>query len=298
MFFFDSLFSFVGVLFSVAFLTLLERKFIGYSQFRKGPNKVFFGGLFQPFSDVTKLFTKVFFHQKFSKFYFFSFGPVLGCNLMLVSWLFFPSLVGLFGWGLELLLFFSIMSLISYFLFFCGFRVVRMYSIIGYVRSVSQVISYEVCVMVLVMFISYSFSSLSFFSSRFWGLGVNYLFFLPFLLFVWFIVSFSESNRSPFDFSEGESELVSGFNVEYFGGLFSIIFVVEYGIIIFMSYIGSWLLVGSFTLFISVFLFSLVYLWGRRSFPRYRYDKLMEICWLGLAPLIVGVLLVLAEFFF
>jgi len=64
-------------------------------------------------------------------------------------------------------------------------------------------------------------------------------FFLPFLLFVWFIVSFSESNRSPFDFSEGESELVSGFNVEYFGGLFSIIFVVEYGIIIFMSYIGS-----------------------------------------------------------
>jgi len=114
---------------------------------------------------------RFFFTRSFLSFIFFSFGPVLGCNLMLVSWLFFPSLVGLFGWGLELLLFFSIMSLISYFLFFCGFRVVRMYSIIGYVRSVSQVISYEVCVMVLVMFISYSFSSLSFFFFSFLGFG-------------------------------------------------------------------------------------------------------------------------------
>lgn len=298
MFFFDLFFSLVGLLLSVAFLTLVERKFMGYRQFRKGPSKVFFSGLFQPFSDAIKLFSKGFVYQKFSKFYFFSFGPVLGCNLMMLLWLFFPSLVGLFGWRFELLLFFSIISLISYFLFFCGFRVVSIYSVIGYVRSVSQVISYEVCVMVVVMFIVYSFSSLSFFSSRFWGLGVNYLFFLPFLLFVWFIVSLSESNRSPFDFSEGESELVSGFNVEYFGGLFSIIFVVEYGIIIFMSYIGSWLLVGSLTLFFSVFLFSLVYLWSRRSFPRYRYDKLMEICWLRAAPLIVGVLLILSEFFF
>jgi len=259
MFFFDWFFSAVGVLMSVAFLTLVERKVMGYIQFRKGPSKVLINGLFQPFSDVIKLFIKRWMYLKFFKIIFFSLAPTVGCFFIVFLWIFFPRLVGLSGWRLGVLFFFAVMSLISYFLFFCGFSSVSVYSIIGFIRSVSQVISYEVCIVIFILFLVYRFVSLSFYFIRLWRVGLSYFYFLPIYIFVWFLVSFSESNRSPFDFSEGESELVSGFNVEYFGGLFSVIFVVEYGMIIFIRYLRSWLFFWFFKVvyFIICFFFSL-----------------------------------------
>jgi NADH:ubiquinone oxidoreductase subunit H len=184
MFLLDLLVSLIGVFLSVAFLTLVERKFLGYFHFRKGPSKIILAGLTQPISDAVKLFSKGFVYLKFSKFYFFLLAPVLGCFFMCVLWSFYCSFSGVMGWGLQMLLLFSFISLISYFLFFCGFRVVGVYSVVGYVRSVSQVISYEVCVVVSMFFVIYVFSTLSFTVCRFRVLGLNYAFFLPFFLFV------------------------------------------------------------------------------------------------------------------
>jgi len=186
MFSFDTLFCFVGIFLSIAFLTLAERKFIGYCQSRKGPGKVSFLGLTQPFSDVTKLFFKRFNYLKFLKVYFFMVGPFFGCFLMLLLWVFYVRWNGLFSWVLELILFFSLMRLTSYFLFFCGFRNTSVYSVVGFVRSITQVISYEVNVIIFLLCLRYRFSRLSFFIIRSWRGGLSYFFFLPFFLFVWF----------------------------------------------------------------------------------------------------------------
>ena len=181
MFFFDFFLSIVGVLVSVAFLTLVERKVISYSQFRKGPRKISFLGIFQPFSDAVKLFRKGLQLSCFSMFYFFFAGPFFGLFFMVFFWFFFPSWFLMFRWNLEVLLFFCILGLIPYFLFFCGFRSTRVFSLIGYVRSVCQSVSYEVCIILFIFLVVYSFISLCFYLLRLWERGLSFIFFFPFL---------------------------------------------------------------------------------------------------------------------
>jgi len=285
----------VGVFIAVAFLTLVERKIIRYFQYRKGPNKISIYGVLQPFADALKLFSKSFKTIKLSKFFYFSIAPTFGVLMITLMWIFYPRWTITFRWNLEIILFFSILGLISYFLFFCGFSTSRTYSIIGYIRSVAQTISYEVCVILFILWLVYIFSNMTLYLIIYWERGLRGAFFFPRALFLWMFLRFSESNRTPFDFSEGESEIVSGFNIEYFGGEFSIIFIVEYGIIIFISFIRTILFFSSTPLIIMTFLISSIYIWSRRSFPRFRYDKLIEASWLRLTPLIVTVLLLLME---
>jgi NADH-ubiquinone oxidoreductase chain 1 len=138
------------------------------------------------------------------------------------------------------------------------------------------------------LFLIFIFSSLSFSTFFYNSIYFSPLFFLRILFVCWFISCIAERNRSPFDFSEGESELVSGFNTEYGGGLFSIIFVGEYSSIILLSFFTSVLFVGSFTITISIYMFSFGYLWIRVRFPRLRYDFLIMIAWKGLVFLVVA----------
>ena len=288
----------LGVFIRVAFLTLIERKIIRYTQSRKGPNKINFNGLLQPFSDGLKLFCKEMFLSKFSKFYFFVSRPLLGLFLIRLLWMYYPNWSITYYSTIEILFFFSLMSLTSYFLFFCGFRTVRMFSIIGYVRSISQVISYEVCIIIFLLLLIFRFKRLTFSNICFWEGGLRYLVFLPFSFYLWLLIILSESNRSPFDFSEGESELVSGFNTEYFGGLFSIIFITEYGMLIFIRFISSWLFIGNLYLTFSILFFAIIYVLCRCRYPRYRYDKLIEVSWLRVSPLILSIIIIIIEFLF
>lgn len=298
MFFLDYLLILVGVLLGVAFFTLMERKVLGYVHFRKGPTKLFFFGLFQPISDAVKLFSKETFKgYKFSFFLFFV-SPFFGLFLILILWVVYGSFFGVFGSFYSLIYIFCFLSLGVYFLLFCGWGSNRKYSLIGGYRSVSQTVSYEVSMIFFALFFVFLMSSydLSFFfvfQLGYWNVFFRFLFFLG-----WLYIILSESNRTPFDFSEGESELVSGFNVEYGGGIFSLIFICEYGIIIFLCLLSVYFFVGGSSYLLKFIFFCFFFVWVRCCFPRYRYDFLMDRAWKIVLPFSLFFLIYSSVLFF
>uniref|UniRef100_A0AAU6QE37 NADH-ubiquinone oxidoreductase chain 1 n=1 Tax=Arrenurus rostratus TaxID=3136836 RepID=A0AAU6QE37_9ACAR len=287
----------VFVLLSVAFFTVFEVKGLGYIHLRPGPNKVLFLGLFQPFSDFVKMFSKG--GGDYSLFYFFYyfFSPFLGVLLGLLVWSFYYSYFSFFSsfWGI--LLFFFISSVSVYFLIFSGWSSGSVYSVLGSFRSSAQAVSYEV-LMIFIFFcyvlLYYCFSFFDFFTK----MGGFYFSFLSVpLFFCWFFSCLAESGRSPFDFSEGESELVSGFNTEYYGGMFVFIFLCEYSFIMFLCLLTSFFWGFSYY-YLKVFFFCFLFVWVRSSFPRLRFDFLMMVCWKVLLPLTLGVFIFFGSFSF
>ncbi|XP_054161411.1 NADH-ubiquinone oxidoreductase chain 1-like, partial [Oppia nitens] len=236
MFFFDYLLILVGALVGLAFFTLVERKVMGYVHFRKGPSKLFYMGLFQPFRDAIKLFSKESFKGYKINYLFFLGGPLLGLFLMFILWVVYVRLFGVFGRRFSILYVFGFLRLGVYFLLFCGWGSNRKYSLLGGYRGVSQTVSYEVTMIFFVLGFVYYISFYDFVGLFFFQIGFWFMFFRVFLFVGWLFVCLAELNRTPFDFSEGESELVSGFNVDYSGGFFSFIFICEYGIIIFLGF--------------------------------------------------------------
>lgn len=284
MFFLDSLLVYAGVLVGVAFFTLLERKILGYVHFRKGPTKVFYFGIFQPISDALKLFSKGFLKGYKMMFYFYARGPLLGLFLTFILWRTYREFFGLFGRNFSLIYIFCFISLGVYFLLFCGWGRGSKYRLLGRYRSISQTISYEVSLIFfglsfvyLVFF--YDLFVLIFFQNTFWFIFFRLIFFLG-----WLYVCLAESNRTPFDFSEGESELVSGFNVEYGRGLFSLVFICEYGMVIFLSFLRVTFFFGRILLEVKLLFFCFIFVWLRCCLPRYRYDFLMYQAWKTLLP--------------
>jgi NADH-ubiquinone oxidoreductase chain 1 len=276
MFVLDFLLVLIGVLVGVAFFTLIERKVLGYVHFRKGPTKVFYFGLLQPIRDAVKLFSKDFLKGFKFSFYFFLIGPFLGFFLMAILWGIYGGFFGFFGRFFSIVYVFCVLSLGVYFFLFCCWGGKSKYVMLGGYRSVSQTVSYEVSmiffVLVFVFFISlYEISFFFFVQEGFW-----LVFFCLGFFFCWLFVCLSERNRTPFDFSEGESELVSGFNVEYGGGVFSVIFICEYGIIIFLCFFSVALFLGGRRFLFKMVFFCFFYVWVRCCFPRYRYDFLMD----------------------
>nr|WMH03415.1 NADH dehydrogenase subunit 1 [Cacopsylla melanoneura] len=274
-----TIFSLVGV----AFLTLLERKLLGYVQLRKGPNKVGVMGLFQPFSDAVKLFSKEFFFPLKSNFNLYWVSPIISFIVSVSVWLVFPYFFVLLSWKLSILYLFSVLSFSIYGIMISGWASNSCYSVLGALRVVAQSISYEVSFFLLILCILYFSGSMNLFD-----LSViqqnGWFIWLLFPIFIMLFVSFlAELNRTPFDFSEGESELVSGFNVEYGGVGFAFIFLSEYLSIIFSSVIMCIFFLGGgpeFLGFYLKFLFiSLTIILVRGTLPRYRYDKLMSMCW-------------------
>nr|YP_010119712.1 NADH dehydrogenase subunit 1 [Megabalanus tintinnabulum]QRC22493.1 NADH dehydrogenase subunit 1 [Megabalanus tintinnabulum] len=277
----------VCVLISVAFLTLLERKVLGYIQIRKGPNKVGFSGVLQPFSDAIKLFTKEQTWSSVSNYLLYFFSPVFMFFMSLFLWTMMPLGTGFFDFEFGFFFFLCVLSLGVYPLMIAGWSSNSKYALLGGLRAVAQTISYEVSLaLVLLSFIvvvgEYSLEDFVEYQSSF------YLFFFFYLLsMVWVVSCLAEMNRTPFDFAEGESELVSGFNVEYSAGGFALLFLGEYSMIILMSTVMVILFLGSnlsLTFFLKVGLFINLVLWLRGTLPRYRYDKLMGLAWKSILP--------------
>nr|ALO76721.1 NADH deshydrogenase subunit 1 [Glischrochilus hortensis] len=285
----------VCVLVGVAFLTLLERKVLGYIQIRKGPNKVGLMGLIQPFSDAIKLFTKEQTYPFMSNFNLYYFSPVMNLFLALLLWMMMPFITVNLNFNLSLLYFLSISSLGVFTIMLAGWSSNSNYSLLGSLRSVAQSISYEVSmalILLSVLFFIVSLNLLDFmkFQEKVWFL---FLFF-P-LSLMWLVSSLAETNRTPFDFAEGESELVSGFNVEYSSGGFAMIFLAEYASILFMSMLFCMIFMGanlvSWFFFIKLVFISFFWIWVRGTLPRYRYDKLMYLAWKSYLPISLNFLM-------
>nr|YP_009251337.1 NADH dehydrogenase subunit 1 [Pyrearinus termitilluminans]AIQ80134.1 NADH dehydrogenase subunit 1 [Pyrearinus termitilluminans] len=299
---FDLLLAFVSgvvvlicVLVGVAFLTLLERKVLGYIQVRKGPNKSGFVGVPQPFSDAIKLFSKEQTNPIMSNYWSYYFSPVFNLFLALILWLCVPFFSGFLHFSLGMLYFLCVSSLGVYTVMMAGWSSNSNYSLLGSLRCVAQTISYEVGLALILLSFLVLISGVSVFDLVWYQ---DYVWFillgLP-LGLVWFVSGLAETNRTPFDFAEGESELVSGFNVEYSSGGFALIFLAEYSNILFMSTIFSLLFLGgdliSLVFFLKVVFVSFSFVWVRGTLPRYRYDKLMYLAWKGFLPVSLNYLL-------
>nr|YP_008757620.1 NADH dehydrogenase subunit 1 [Lepidocampa weberi]AEV44885.1 NADH dehydrogenase subunit 1 [Lepidocampa weberi] len=283
----------IFILIGVAFITLLERKVLGYIQLRKGPNSVGFLGILQPFSDAIKLFSKEVSTPSLGVFFVYYLSPIFGLFLACLLWVFFPLSSELMELNFGILVVLCIMSVGVYTILGAGWSSNSKYALLGGLRSVAQTISYEVSfIMILlcpVMMVgSFNFLDLSSGQSYMWFMGV----FFPLMLML-FISCLAETNRTPFDFAEGESELVSGFNVEYSSGGFALIFLAEYMNIFFMSFIVSVFYLGGMDKFlmVKVLFFSFSYLWVRGTLPRFRYDKLMYMVWKVFLPVVLGYLI-------
>nr|YP_588218.1 NADH dehydrogenase subunit 1 [Nautilus macromphalus]ABE26900.1 NADH dehydrogenase subunit 1 [Nautilus macromphalus] len=291
----------VCVLLGVAFFTLFERKGLGYFQMRKGPNKVGVGGLPQPLADAVKLFSKELLSPVQSNSWFFYLFPGLGLFLALIFWALYVGAYSFGSFCLGVCFFLCVSSVGVYSVLGSGWCSNSKYALLGALRAVAQIISYEVGMALILlcpvfMYYSYSFYDLCD------GQGcLSSGLMIPAVFVMWFVCCVAETYRAPFDFAEGESELVSGFNIEYGGVGFAVLFMAEYANILFMSLMSALLFWGSFfvsgfVFFSVVTLFSFLYVWVRASYPRYRYDLLMYLIWkvflvciLGVVCLVVGV---------
>nr|YP_009502569.1 NADH dehydrogenase subunit 1 [Vanessa indica]AWV83158.1 NADH dehydrogenase subunit 1 [Vanessa indica] len=285
----------IGVLIGVAFLTLLERKILGYIQIRKGPNKMGYMGLLQPFCDAIKLFSKEQVYLNYSNYLVYYFSPIMSFILSLMIWMVIPYMFNMITFNLGILFFLCCTSIGVYTLMIAGWSSNSNYSLLGGLRAVAQTISYEVSMTLIMM------------SSIIMIMDFNLLKFFDYRVLVWFIFMMmplsmcflsslmAETNRTPYDFAEGESELVSGFNIEYSSGGFALIFLAEYSSILFMSLLFVIIYMGGYSLslffYLKLVFLSFFFIWVRGTLPRYRYDKLMYLCWKSYLPISLNFLL-------
>nr|APH08034.1 NADH dehydrogenase subunit 1 [Tamias dorsalis] len=286
----------VPILVAMAFLTLVERKMLGYMQLRKGPNVVGPYGLLQPFADAMKLFIKEPLKPLTSSITLFIIAPSLALTLAFTMWIPLPMPQPLINMNMGILFILATSSLAVYTILWSGWASNSKYALIGALRAVAQTISYEVTLAIILLSVllmngSFTLSSLITTQQSTWLLLPTW----P-LAMMWFISTLAETNRAPFDLTEGESELVSGFNVEYAAGPFALFFMAEYTNIIMMNALTTILFMGamfnpltpetftlSFTL--KTLLLTSMFLWIRASYPRFRYDQLMHLLWKNFLPL-------------
>lgn len=295
----------------VAYLTLAERKVIGYMQIRIGPNRVGPKGLLQPIADALKLLTKeIIMPTKSSKFLFIL-APVLSILPALAAWAvmpFTPNLV-LANIDASLLYIMAITSMGVYGVIVAGWAANSKYSFLGAMRSAAQIVSYEIAMgfaLVGVLMVSGSLNLVEIVNQQAVGLAGGSILswnWLPlFPMFVVYLISgVAETNRAPFDVAEGESEIVAGFHVEYSGMAFAIFFLAEYANMILIAaltalmFLGGWLspfpasipvlgAAGIHWLLLKAALVLFCFLWFRATFPRYRYDQLMRLGWKVFIP--------------
>ncbi len=297
----------VPLLLSVAYLTFAERKVIGYMQVRIGPNRVGPKGWLQPIADALKLLTKEIIIPSGANRFLFVLAPVLSMMPAMAAWAvvpFQPELV-LANVDAGVLYILAITSMGVYGVIIAGWASNSKYAFIGAMRSAAQIVSYEIAMgfaLVGVLMASHSLNLVEIVKAQQGGAGFLNWFFIPlFPLFLVYLISgVAETNRSPFDVAEGESEIVAGFHVEYSGMAFAVFFLAEYANIILVStmcatmFLGGWLppfnfapftwLPGVFWLVFKVAFIVFFFLWFRATFPRYRYDQIMRLGWKVFIP--------------
>nr|UZC54846.1 NADH dehydrogenase subunit 1 [Catostomus catostomus] len=292
----------VPVLLAVAFLTLIERKVLGYMQLRKGPNVVGPYGLLQPIADGLKLFIKEPIRPSTSSPFLFLAAPMLALTLAMTLWAPMPMPYPVADLNLGILFVLALSSLAVYSILGSGWASNSKYALIGALRAVAQTISYEVSLGLILLSViifsgGYTLQMFNVTQESIWLLVPAW----P-LAAMWYISTLAETNRAPFDLTEGESELVSGFNVEYAGGPFALFFLAEYANILLMNTLSAILFLGAshipavpeltaMNLMIKAALLSIVFLWVRASYPRFRYDQLMHLMWKNFLPLTLALVL-------
>jgi len=308
----------VPIMLSVAYITLAERKVIGYIQVRIGPNRVGPRGLLQPIADGLKLVMKEIIIPTNANRFLFVIAPLLALAPALACWAVIPFAD---GWVLAdidagLLYVLALSSMGVYGLIIAGWASNSKYAFLGSIRSAAQMVSYEIAMgfaLVGVLMASGSMNLSAIVESQ--SGSFLHWFWLPLfpLFLIYFIAGLAETNRAPFDVAEGESEIVAGFHVEYSGMAFALFFLAEYANMILISiltaimFMGGWLspfqgIPGLEDLFAFVpgivwilaktsFLLFL-FLWFRATFPRYRYDQVMRLGWKVFIPITIFWILV------
>ena len=302
------------LLIAVAYLTLAERRVIGFMQLRKGPNVVGPFGMFQPFADALKLMAKETILPAGANKVVFIIAPMLTFILSLVAWAVIP-----FGEGLVIadinvgiLYLFAVSSLGVYGVIMAGWASNSKYAFLGALRSAAQMVSYEVSMGLVIINVLLCAGSLNL--SAIIQAQEGMWFALPLfpMFIVFFISTLAETNRAPFDLPEGESELVAGYFVEYSSMSFALFFLGEYANMILMSsmtvilFLGGWLppfdiwplniIPGPLWFIIKIMLVLFVFLWVRATTPRYRYDQLMRLGWKIFLPFSLLYVVVTAGF--
>ena len=283
------------VILSVAFLTLFERKILSYIQNRKGPNKLLFKGLLQPFSDILKLIFKEIFYLRLNKIFYYS--PILIFFVSSILWLIYPWIYLNLNIIYNIVFLLFVIRLNVYPILIVRWVSINNYSILGIIRLISQIISFEVLIFLIFFIIIIITENFKFINIIFYQLNLKFFILIYPLYFIFIISLLIDLNRIPFDLIEGESELVSGFNLEYYRSLFVYIFLSEYINLLFISMILLIIFYGFnywsilFNLFLLINLFFLVMIRG--VLCRIRYDYLIYICWIELLVLILYYLIYL-----
>jgi len=307
----------------VAYLTLWERKLIGWIQVRIGPNRVGPLGLFQPIADGLKLLVKEIIIPAGASKFLFIVAPMLALMPALAAWAvvpFTPELV-LANIDASLLYLMAITSMGVYGIIIAGWASNSKYAFIGALRSAAQIVSYEIAMgfaLVGVLMAAQSLNLVEIVTTQSGRYGLFNWFFIPLFPFflVYLISGVAETNRAPFDVAEGESEIVAGFHVEYSGMTFALFFLAEYANMILVSTLCSilflggwlspvplalaeavnlpWLAAGNIGwLFFKLFMVVSTFLWFRATFPRYRYDQIMRLGWKVFIPVTIVWIVVL-----
>jgi NADH-quinone oxidoreductase subunit H len=308
----------VPIMLSVAYLTLAERKVIGYIQVRIGPNRVGPRGLLQPIADGLKLLMKEIIVPTNANRFLFVVAPILALMPALAAWAVIPFSDGMVLADIDasLLYILALTSMGVYGIIIAGWASNSKYAFLGALRSAAQMVSYEIAMGFALVGVLLAAGSLNLGTvvTAQQG-GILHWFWLPLLplFLVYFISGVAETNRAPFDVAEGESEIVAGFHVEYSGMTFALFFLAEYANMILVAalaalmFCGGWLspfqgipvLEGVFAwvpglvwLLAKMSFFLFLFLWFRATFPRYRYDQIMRLGWKVFIPITIVWLLV------
>lgn len=290
----------VPIIISVAFVTLAERKVLGSMQIRKGPNVVGIFGILQPISDGVKLFAKETIRPTIANLAIFIISPILSFLWALILY----SVIPMGGYGsaaadinLGIIYILAVSSISVYAILMSGWSSNSKYAFFGAIRAAAQMISYEVSLGIIILTViscvgSYNITNIIEAQNNVW-------FIIPMIpvFIMCFVSALAETNRTPFDLTEGESELVSGFNVEYSAMTFALFFLAEYSNIIFMAILLTILFLGGYLPLLSLpfltpsFWFGLKaifliysWIWVRGTLPRLRYDQLMALIWKSFLP--------------